>query len=107
MRSSELDHYRTRLLDLKTQLREQVDAVYSETEQHLANEGGVSADRDFEGLEQEVTVANTERDLLEEVKAGLARIESGVYGTCESCGADIGAERLETLPYARRCVKCA
>ncbi len=107
MRSSDMNRFRQRLVAMKAQLREQLDAVYMENERHLANDGGVSADRDFEGYEQDVMVVNSERDLLDEVSTALRRIELGVYGKCEVCDAEIGKERLEALPYARHCTSCA
>ncbi len=30
----------------------------------------------------------------------------GTYGLCEDCGKGIGAERLEALPSATRCIRC-
>jgi len=42
-----------------------------------------------------------------EVDAALARVDSGSYGGCEGCGAEIGAARLEALPAARVCIRCA
>ena len=42
-----------------------------------------------------------------EVDSALARVDDGSYGTCESCGRDIPAARLEARPFARRCVSCA
>jgi len=44
---------------------------------------------------------------LEAVQAALARIEDGQYGVCTSCGKPIGAKRLEVLPEAVTCAKCA
>lgn len=43
---------------------------------------------------------------LEEIEEALQRIESGEYGLCESCGAEIPEARLEALPHARHCIKC-
>jgi RNA polymerase-binding transcription factor DksA len=37
----------------------------------------------------------------------LARVAAGSYGTCESCGRPIGAERLDALPATRTCIDCA
>jgi len=34
------------------------------------------------------------------------RRATGDYGKCEQCGRDIGAERLEALPTATRCITC-
>lgn len=44
---------------------------------------------------------------LAEIRAALARLESGGYGTCETCGEPIGAARLEARPAARTCIACA
>ncbi len=43
---------------------------------------------------------------LEGVDAALARIEEGTYGSCASCGNDIGADRLEFRPSSIYCVSC-
>ena len=37
-----------------------------------------------------------------------AAVDDGAaYGTCRSCGRDIGVERLAARPFARTCVRCA
>lgn len=41
------------------------------------------------------------------VTAALGRIESGTYGTCESCGEPIDEARLQVMPEASRCLACA
>lgn len=41
------------------------------------------------------------------INKALARIEQGTYGTCERCGEPIAEARLEALPYATTCIKCA
>ena len=45
-----------------------------------------------------------ERDQIRKARAAL---EAGTYGTCESCGGEIGAARLEARPASTRCVRCA
>ena len=47
-----------------------------------------------------------QRELLQIGKARAA-LAAGDYGTCESCGNDIGAGRLEARPASTRCVRCA
>jgi DnaK suppressor protein len=42
---------------------------------------------------------------LEEVYNALARIETGEYGKCETCGTDIPFERLQALPYTSYCIE--
>jgi RNA polymerase-binding transcription factor DksA len=34
------------------------------------------------------------------------RLAKGAFGVCEDCSQPIGAERLEVLPDATRCVRC-
>jgi RNA polymerase-binding transcription factor DksA len=41
------------------------------------------------------------------IEAALDRIESGDYGYCAKCGAEIGAERLDVLPFTPFCRTCA
>ena len=41
------------------------------------------------------------------IEAALDRIESGDYGFCAKCGAEIGAERLDVLPFTPFCRSCA
>lgn len=46
------------------------------------------------------------RVMLEGVDTALARVAAGTYGLCESCGREIGADRLEFRPTSRFCVDC-
>jgi RNA polymerase-binding transcription factor DksA len=43
---------------------------------------------------------------LHAVDHALARLAAGTYGTCETCGAAIPAERQELVPWATTCVSC-
>lgn len=47
-----------------------------------------------------------EENLLYELKEALKRIDNGSYGVCAHCGAEIAAQRLEALPYAKLCFNC-
>lgn len=38
-----------------------------------------------------------------DIKAAIEKIETGTYGTCEVCGAQIEEDRLEANPAARTC----
>ncbi len=50
-----------------------------------------------DGLQKELTT----------IRRAEAKIADGNAGLCDVCGDAIGAERLEALPWAVRCVKCA
>ena len=41
------------------------------------------------------------------IQAALEAIRTGTYGKCASCRKPIGSERLEALPEATQCVRCA
>ncbi|HWM02271.1 MAG TPA: TraR/DksA C4-type zinc finger protein [Actinophytocola sp.] len=47
------------------------------------------------------------REELRELDDAAARLAAGTYGTCARCGSPVGDERLEALPAARTCVRCA
>ena len=42
---------------------------------------------------------------LRDVADALARVEAGRYGSCETCGIDLPAERLEAVPATRFCTE--
>lgn len=58
----------------------------------------------------EKATADTISEILELDREQAAHSEElrakGAYGLCESCGKAIGAERLEALPSATRCIGC-
>ena len=46
------------------------------------------------------------RAVIEEIEDAIVRIETGRYGTCQSCLRPISLERLEMIPYTRCCAFC-
>lgn len=44
---------------------------------------------------------------MELIRAALDRIEDGSYGICAKCGDDIADARLDAVPHAALCRKCA
>ena len=51
-------------------------------------------------------IRDRERKLLAKIRGALERIESGDFGICESCGDDIGEERLKARPVTTLCISC-
>lgn len=41
------------------------------------------------------------------IKSALAKMANGEYGFCAKCGDEISEQRLNVLPDAPHCVKCA
>jgi DnaK suppressor protein len=47
-----------------------------------------------------------ERKLIKKIDETIAKIDTGDYGYCESCGVEIGLKRLEARPTATLCIDC-
>jgi DnaK suppressor protein len=79
----------------------------------LLRDGGDGAGRDpadvgssnFE-RDQEMSLAQNAREMLEQSQLALRLFDEGHYGTCEMCGTPIGKGRLQVFPRATMCVKC-
>lgn len=51
-------------------------------------------------------LVDTIKHRLDDVDAAIAQVDSGSYGTCDSCGTEISAARLEARPASILCVEC-
>ena len=47
------------------------------------------------------------KQVVGQINSALHRMETGDYGICVECGAEISEGRLEIVPYAALCIKCA
>jgi RNA polymerase-binding protein DksA len=114
---TELKAYRERLLGLRARLRGDVtqmaDAALKKN--RIDGNGDLSsmpihmADLGSDNFEQEFTLGlmEAEEGTLGRIEAALERIEDGTYGICEECGVKIPKKRLNAIPFAAMCVKCA
>jgi DnaK suppressor protein len=68
---------------------------------HMADAGTDNFDREFA-----LSLVSNEQEGLYEIEEALKRLEQGVYGVCDLCDKLIIKERLEAVPFARRCVQC-
>ena len=85
-----------------TQSERDTTSELSGLDQHQGDIGTETFERekDFSLLEQlEAEIGNLD--------AALRKIDDGTYGTCEVCGREIGAERLEARPGTRTCIEHA
>ncbi len=61
-----------------------------------------------EDLSQELArLEEIERREIEDIDDALRKISLNEYGDCESCGREISLKRLEALPFAKLCARCA
>lgn len=100
---------RTRLLELRQLIaarKGRIEKHLTRRDEPLSPDSGERAGElaNRETLEQLGDGANVE---LHQIDHALARLELGTYGTCEQCKAPIAKARLELLPFATNCVRCA
>ncbi len=108
----EVDELREELVTEIARLRVELSDADAELSDLLRNSGdGAGDDQADSGSsalerEQELTMVNNTRDLLEQNESALRRIDLPEFGTCESCGSAIGKARLQAFPRATLCVTC-
>lgn len=56
--------------------------------------------------EQEISLANSILERINQVDRAMERLDEGSYGWCERCGTAIPVERLAAFPSATLCVSC-
>lgn len=91
-----------RLAFLEERLREldaELDSHQSKDWEELATER--EADEVLERLGQ------SGQSEIAQIRAALARMDAGEYGSCVTCGAEISEARLDLLPYTPFCKSCA
>ena len=108
-------------MDLDTaekSLRGEREKLAHQLEELGANERGeLTGDMEFSDGFADAAAATAERTevlgiventkhMLDDVDAALAKIADGTYGQCESCGEEIGVDRMEFRPTSRYCVDC-
>jgi DnaK suppressor protein len=102
------DEMRDMLLQMRKELLEDVSQTVKAESDYLRFDVGdfydhASSDRD---RELSLTLTDRERDKLRLIDEALRKIEDGSYGTCESCGDEIGEDRLRAMPLAKLCLSC-
>ena len=107
MKKKELDFFKEHLNNLLEELLSQADETVSGMNSPKENfpdptdRASLEADRNFM-----LRIRDRESKLILKVKKALARIETGTFGVCESCGEDISFDRLKARPVTTQCIDC-
>jgi len=117
LKKKELDHLEKRLLDERARAlkalglfdrrgqagRDSADSDLSEYTDHMADQGTEAQER-----EKAAAFATKEGRYLYRLEEALRRLyaDPKTFGTCHTCGTDVGFERLDALPHARYCIDC-
>jgi RNA polymerase-binding transcription factor DksA len=117
LKKDELESYRDLLLNLRSRLRGDLDQMTDEALRrdaaggtgNLSNVPLHMADLGTDNYDQEFTLGliENEQGTLELVNEALSRMEKGTFGQCVDCSELIAKPRLQAIPYARHCIRCA
>ena len=116
MKKADMKVYKERLLGLRARLRGDVSSMTDAALRKSGNEGAEAshmpihmAELGSDNYEQEFTLSllATEEDTLSMIETAIQRIEDGTYGKCLDCEGAIPKTRLNAIPHATLCVKCA
>jgi DnaK suppressor protein len=117
MKKVEMKVYKEKLLIVRARLRGDVTQMADAALKKNRLDGGSDttsmpihmADLGSDNFEQEFTLSlmENEEGTLGAIELALERIEDGTYGECDECGVKIPKTRLNALPYAPTCVRCA
>src|SRR5215472_13304640 len=99
---------RQQLLDMKAKLLEEMELESKAEREGNKDEGMDTYDLASEERDREISfiLSDRERVKIGSIDDALEQIGDGSYGICESCGLEIGEERLEALPFTRLCRDC-
>ena len=107
MNAKQLAHFRKMLEAWKAELSQDIDS----TLHSMQDEQTVFADPNDRATQEsdmalELRNRDRERKLIKKIGETIAKIDSGEYGYCESCGVEIGLDRMQARPTATLCIDC-
>lgn len=107
MDARQLAYFRSVLEDMKRGLSQEIDRVMH----NMQDEATILADpndRASQESELALELRNRDRDrkLIRKIDEMIDRVDTGEYGYCDACGAEIGLKRLSARPTAMLCIDC-
>lgn len=110
MSQSELDKFKSSLLELQAELEALDSIAKSSTETVVLDQSSIGRLSRMDALQGQQMALESERrrkQQLAQIKAALTRIENDDFGYCSVCGEEIAIGRLNINPTVTRCVKCS
>ena len=108
MEPQKLEEFRQALESDREQILKQMQALSKDQRRVERSLSSDSREQSQEVENDEVIdgLVDHDKNKLELVESALARIQSGAFGRCLSCGEEISASRLNAVPYAGQCLNC-
>ena len=112
MKNSDSTLHREKLLALREELLGDMTQMENDTLKDHCKTTSIPTDMEelaSDNADQELTASllGNDKDTLDQIEAAIGRIEDGSYGRCEQCGEQIPKPRLDAIPYAAECERCA
>lgn len=106
--SQSVRRFKERLLQQKRLLERSAISVVEQGRETIAEEAQDTADQAVFSYQKELLFTRGTHDhgQLSLVKSALERLKEGEFGECIECGNQIGAKRLEALPWTPYCIDC-
>lgn len=106
--SQSVRRFKERLLQQKKHLERSNLSVVEQGRETIAEEAQDTADQAVFSYQKELLFSRGTHDhgQLSLVKHALERLKEGSFGECVECGNQIGAKRLEALPWTPYCIDC-
>lgn len=106
MQHTKLNRYRERLLDERRVLVQQRDRVLEAIPEQV-HPPGENEIAPSEGIDVEMSLDQEDASRLRDIDEALQLIKEGTFGICSECNCEIPEDRLQEIPSARYCVRCA
>jgi DnaK suppressor protein len=99
---------RQQLLDTKAKLLKEMELESKAERESNKDEGLDTYDLASEERDREISfiLSDRERSKVKQIDDALERMDEGSFGVCDSCGLEIGEERLAAMPFTRLCRDC-
>ena len=110
MKQDKFEVVRRKLLEMQQDLIRESKTEVSQILNKGDKYNGASDDGDLADVASrdslQAASLNRHRARLRAIEEALFSIDEGTFGTCEDCGEEISAGRLNAVPFALRCVEC-
>lgn len=111
MTTEQLKHYKEILLKERDELIQELaesDESVKELLENDSNNVNDSVDEATANITQNILniVSSKNQQTLIAIESALRRVNEGSFGNCISCGNEISQTRLDSIPWATKCIEC-
>ncbi len=105
-RERKIQEIRQRLISQKTSLLSEAETALNALPGQtifpdLGDQASAEIDRNFM-----LRLRGREQRLIKKIEEAVEKIDTGVFGICDSCGQEIDLKRLEARPVTTMCIFC-